>query len=454
MRARVRIAGAVAVAGGVASLHGCGSTRREEMTPATVGGPAGDGATAQSGDDGGATGPKLDAQDPGGGLMPPLACPAVSGTGGGIADLDFTFVWIANSPEGTVSKIDTRTGVELARYFTGPLEGDGDPSRTAVNPAGDVAVTNRAGGVSKIAAAIDRCEDFDGSGEIDTSTGPDDVRPFGSDECVRWHAELPGGGGPEPRNHQGPRPTAWDAGTEDDPCSRLWVGWWHEAQNRAYFRRLSGETGEVLDEVESSGWDTSGTSKSWGPYGGAVDAAGDFWVLGWGGPLVRIDAVTLEVDRWEVPDGTHPYGMALDADGHPWTSGTLGDVLHFDPASETFAQLTVAGTVGGRNLRGMAIDRDGLAWIAGNFPCSLVKVDTTTLTLVDDAIALPGCDTPVGVGVDVDGFVWVPDQVAQVAFRVDPVTLQSTVTAGLTGPYTYSDMTGAGLDLVVNPPTG
>jgi hypothetical protein len=433
----------------------CGGGPRGEMSPASSLGPAGEDGSA-SGDDGdAATGPKLDAQSPGGGLMPPVACPAVSsGEGGGIADLDFTFVWIANSPEGTVSKIDTRTGVEVARYFTGPLEADGDPSRTAVNPAGDVAVTNRAGGVTKIAAAIDRCEDHDDSGEIDTSTGPDDVRPFGTDECVRWHAELPGGGGPEPRNHQGPRPTAWDAGTDDDPCSRLWVGWWHEAQNRAYFRRLAGDTGEVLDEVESSSWDTSGTSKSWGPYGGAVDGSGDFWVLGWGGPLVRIDGVTLEVDRFDVPEGTHPYGMALDADGHPWTSGTLGDVLHFDPGSETFEQLTVAGTVGGRNLRGMAIDRNGHAWIAGNFPCSLVQIDTATLTLVNDAIALPGCDTPVGVGVDVDGRVWVPDQVAEVAFRFDPASAQVTITEGLRGPYTYSDMTGAGLDLVVNPPTG
>jgi hypothetical protein len=30
----------------------------------------------------------------------------------------------------------------------------------------------------------------------------------------------------------------------------------------------------------------------------------------------------------------------------------------------------------------------------------------------------------------------------------------TTTTTGLIGPYTYSDMTGAGLGLVVNPPQG
>jgi streptogramin lyase len=439
------------------STIACGGGSRDEAQPTTgASSVSADGSSAAEGSaDGAATGEKFDALG-GGGIMPPVECPAAvsgaGGSGGGISDLDFTFVWIANSAQGTVSKIDTRTGVEAARYFTSPLEGAGDPSRTAVNPAGDVAVTSRAGGVTKIASALDRCEDLDGDGEIRTSTGPQDILPWGSDECIRWHAELPGGGG-SPLNHQGPRPTAWDAGTADDPCSRLWVGWWHAGQNRGYFRRLSGADGEVLDEVEVTDWDLSGTSKNWGPYGGAVDAAGDLWVLGWGGPLVRIDGVTLEIDRWDPPVGTHPYGIALDADGHPWTAGTEGDVLHFDPVAETFASLTIPGTVGGRMLRGLAIDRDGDAWIAANEPCGLLRVDLATMTLTAE-MPLPGCETPVGVGVDVDGAVWVPDQSAEMAFRFDPATGQTTTTTGLSRPYTYSDMTGGGLDLVVNPPTG
>ncbi len=393
---------------------------------------------------------KFDANGPGG-LLPPPECASVTpGTGGSLGDLDFSYIWISNSGEGTVSKIDTDTGVEVARYFTSALEGSGDPSRTAVNPAGDVAVSSRGGAVTKIAAFVDRCEDFDDDGKIDTSSGPDDILPWGTDECVRWSVELPGGGG-EPKNHQGPRPTGWDAGTASEPCSRLWVGWYEQAQNRGRFRRLDGANGDTLDEITVDDWDVVQTGKNWGPYGGAVDESGNLWAVGWGGPLLRIDATTGEVDRWEAPVGTHPYGIALDANGHPWTSGMSGDVLHFDPDTQTFASLMLDTGAGPRILRGLAIDREGVAWIAANSPCGLVTVDTATHTLLSDAVELPDCSMPVGVGIDVQGRVWVPDSVENVAYRRDPATGTVIRTEGLVAPYTYSDMTGAGLELVLNP---
>jgi hypothetical protein len=56
-------------------------------------------------------------------------------------------------------------------------------------------------------------------------------------------------------------------------------------------------------------------------------------------------------------------------------------------------------------------------------------------------------------GTTEEGYVSVVDQTANQAFKVHPDTYQIALTAtGLTGPYTYSDMTGAGLDLVTNPP--
>ena len=78
------------------------------------------------------------------------------GGGGGNQDL-LSFIWIANSGEGTVSKINTMTGVEEGRYDSSPQVG-GNPSRTSVNLLGDVAVSNRdPGGVTKIAAVKERC---------------------------------------------------------------------------------------------------------------------------------------------------------------------------------------------------------------------------------------------------------------------------------------------------------
>jgi len=363
---------------------------------------------------------------------------------------DFSIIWIANSPEGTVSKIATQTGMELARYWTGPTMGDDDPSRTAVNLSGDVAVTNRSGSITKFAAEVERCVDANANGMIETSTGPGDVLPWGMDECMLWHNNLQDTGGD---NTLGPRPTSWDAGGANNPCEtaddRVWVGWWFRDQNTATFNRFDGGTGALLDEVVKPNWDVT-QSKSYGPYGGAADAQGNFWVTGLGGPLVKIDGTTLEVTQWEVPGESAPYGMTVDANGHPWSAGLNGEIMHFDPGTEQFTVYPTGNGV----LRGIMIDRNGKAWAAGNGPCALVEFDTATLSVVNANIPLPGCGTPVGVSIDIDGYVWVPDQGANLAFKVHPTNYMTSTTSGLVQPYTYSDMTGAGLGLVTMPPQG
>jgi DNA-binding beta-propeller fold protein YncE len=402
----------------------------------------GDGINLDDDADGGE---KLDVGS-GGASMGGGDCSSGMGMAGGA---DYSLIWIANSPEGTVSKIDTKSGMELARYWTGPTEGDDDPSRTSVNLAGDVAVTNRGGGITKIAAKEAACLDINGNGTIETSSGSGDVLAWGEDECVIWHLPLPSDGD----NRHGPRPTAWDAGAGGDPCSpgddRVWVGWWDFPSNTGMFRRLDGATGTIIDDVDIPDFNVTGND--YGPYGGAVNATGDLWIIGLWGPLARIDGESLEFEVWDVPENSDPYGIALDANGEPWMGGWNGTVLHFDPASETFEEIIVPGD---RRMRGLQVDRDGFAWIAANGPCGVVKVDTATSTLLDDAIDLPGCGEPVGVSIDIDGMVWLPDRDQGVAYKLDPVTLTSTQTTGLIGPYTYSDMTGAGLGLVTNPPQG
>ncbi|MCI5227106.1 MAG: hypothetical protein D3918_10740, partial [Candidatus Electrothrix sp. AX2] len=52
------------------------------------------------------------------------------------------FIWVANSSQGTVSKINTVTGEELGRYHTGPSSGT-NPSRTTVDSQGNLWVGNR-----------------------------------------------------------------------------------------------------------------------------------------------------------------------------------------------------------------------------------------------------------------------------------------------------------------------
>lgn len=402
---------------GIASLGGSGSGEQQDETAGVL-----DVAAGSAGNSGG-------------------DCP---GGGGMSGDPEFSLIWIANSTEGTVSKINTKTGVEEGRYRTGP--GDPDPSRTTVNQLGDVAVANRNGGIVKIAALEDNCRDANGNGTIETSAGPDDILPWGEDECVLWYHDLPASGS------NGPRPIAWEG--VDDACSgtppRVWVGFYTGTDDDVgIFQRRDGQTGDLLDEVEVPVWHL--TDRDRGPYGGAVGRDGDFWVTGYYGPAIRIDSETLDVEWFEPPEGSGFYGMALDPNEDIWIGGCDGAIYRFSQDDQAFE--TVA-TIQGR-ARGVQIDQAGRAWFAGNNPCRLLMVDTATATLEQDAIALPGCGDPVGVSIDGEGYVWVVDRVAEQAYKVDPETydVELTVT-GLVDPYTYSDMTGFGLSLVTNPPTG
>jgi hypothetical protein len=398
-------------------------------------------------DDGDGSADDADGSSDGGGLKFDLGDdgesggPDCSGDGGGT--VTFSYIWIANSSEGTVSKINTQTGVEEGRYRTSAAGSD-SPSRTSVNQFGDVLVGNRVGGgaATKIAAITERCVEKNGTAGIQTSTGPGDVLPYMEDECVIWSTPLP-------IADNGPRGIAWEGGTIDpDTCQntvphpRVWVSYGGAAEE---IYRLDGDTGAVLDHFTIAGG--GGLI-----YGGAVNAEGDLWFVNRGvNTLNHVDSVTLAHQSWAIP-GT-PYGMGVDADGDPWIVTYAGGpgvdhVYRFDVASSTFVD------AGGTNgyYRGMNLDREGRAWVGGNSPCRLAVFDAQADTLINDNIALPNCSTPVGVSIDHEGYVWVVDQNGT-AYKVHPDNYSIVLTVGgLVGPYTYSDMTGAGLNLVVNPP--
>ena len=271
-----------------------------------------------------------------------------------------------------------------------------------------------------------------------------------------WHRDL---GFTPPVNSMdnqgGPRALAWDVGEmTDDPCEEPrphpWVGWRDQPKPDALIRKIDIE-GNTVDEVRTTNW-----LGNWnhGIFGGAIDPDVNFWGLGTLGTLIRVDGETMDMKRWDYSDGHNqiPYGIVIDANGDVWLGGyQRGRLIHFDPKTETFSLMPQA-TGGPQILRGLMADRENRLWIAGNNLCSVSHFDIAKKQWVDPLIPLPECVEPVGISIDAKGFVWIVDREAQRAYKMDPMTKSTSVVMGLVKPYTYCDMTGAGLKLVEDPP--
>ena len=247
--------------------------------------------------------------------------------GGGAGGLSFSYIWIANSDQGTLSKIDTNTLVEVGRYMVHPGGSAGLPSRTSVNLSGDVAVANRTGGVAKVYARHTDCQEFNGQPGIQTSTGPDDVLPFGDDECLAWYTDMSWGS---------QRPIAWTHGTYDaDACAwrnqQVWTTGTTVAGLAEVFL-LDGDTGLEDGHVTVTGLSTF---NDFGGYGAVVDSEGNLWfneMYLFGDLLIKVNIDDLSYEL--IPtSGLSGYGIAMDLQGRIWTCGDFA-VNRYDPVAD------------------------------------------------------------------------------------------------------------------------
>ena len=163
--------------------------------PTTTGDPTTTSSGDGDGDDEGGSQVKWDTTSvPDGG--------ALCGAGGGGGDEpEFSYLWAANSSQGTISKIDTKTVTEVGRFMTRP-DSNGSPSRTSVSLSGHVAVANRSGGVTKFYADEQFCVESNGMPGIQTSAN-NVALPWDQEECRAWYT---------PMQYASQRPVAWGPG--------------------------------------------------------------------------------------------------------------------------------------------------------------------------------------------------------------------------------------------------
>jgi len=355
-------------------------------------------------------------------------------------NVDWSYVWIANSGENTVSKLNTRDMTEEGRYYTRP-DKLGSPSRTSVSIDGKaVVVANRHGGWTKIWSRPEFCTDKNGNGTIETSTGKNNVLPFELDECIAWHTPNPGA--------STQRPVAWTSGVyNEETCEyddqQIWTAasFGQDVNNACggapgvTVFRLNGDTG-MIDDMLPLPQITCGAL---GAYGAAVDTKNNAWFFVFGGGVIfRVDHETLAVEV--VNKGF--YGITVDNKDRVW----LDDGSRYDPLTKQWA--TQIGDLQPNGGSGVAIDLKGRVWHATNG--GLGWLDSETM-IVGGKVMIPNNGFSRGIGVDVDGYIWSVPLGTTVAHRIHPDTFEIATYTGLNSPYTYSDMAGGQINNVVCP---
>ncbi|MBT8491558.1 MAG: hypothetical protein KJO07_00750, partial [Deltaproteobacteria bacterium] len=370
------------------------------------------------------------------------------------AQVETYFLWIANSGEGTVSKIDTRTGQEVARYpsvvksngrlIVGDCNGAGgdkgcdaskvpnwdasgglgnnNPSRTAIDAFGDCWVGNRAhsGGVTgeqstatkffnntgvdpeniaaDIPAAASDCRDFDGDGTITTSRdingdGKIDIGATGANQEF-----FP-----------------------DDECVAATVMLGEQltaSSTAAGARALAIDAGGF--NVDFGGPDPNNPGNAW--VGMFQESAFYRVTLGFTGntPVASTARVPETGTITSVTGATDfkPYGAAIDSKGVVWapSRGADDELVAFRSDSADFGDLAltfvpedtndyVYGVPSGNNY-GIVIDLEDRIWLGGWTSQHVTRYDPEA-ALGSRWTQWPVNDGRVrGMAIDVNGYVW------------------------------------------------
>ncbi len=355
----------------------------------------------------------------------------------------FPFIWVAASERGTIVKIDTETGDILGEYQSAPDGRGRNPSRTTVDKSGNVWSGNRnesSGGKGSVVQVglqeNGQCEDRNGNGVIDTSTGLGDIMPWtnaggvddnggvstAEDECIIKYVRVEG----DQIRH-----------VSVDANNNVWTAGNFGSDNA--FDLVDGNTGAILASFDVG----------CGGYGGLVDGNGVLWSANRGpGPLslLRYDTkntMATADDTSDCLNAPNSYGLGIDSSGNIWHSQfTNNTILKFRPDGTLFAGFpkTTGGASGDRGVVVTAADDN--VWVANSHGTDVSRLDNDGNVLQ----VIPVDDGPTGVAVDAAGKVWATNLGSSTVSRIDPAANTVDLTVDLeagAGPYNYSDMTGA-----------
>jgi hypothetical protein len=372
-----------------------------------------------------------------------------------VVSTTYPVMWIANAGEDTVSKWNTNTNKELARYDTwfgngthGAWEGAA-PSRTAVDADGNCYVANRQFDGSKPAVVfkiltnsfidrntngvVDTCTDTNNNGKIDTAELASfqivDTNANGriddaeiKDERVAWAVEVGPNGG-------------LGRAVAIAPDGGIWIGLF----NAQSYYKLSPINGSVL----AGPIDVDVT-----PYGALVDKYNILWGLNYDYGLLKLNTVDNTFSIIPMTMG-RCYSIALGYDAAGFTQVYMSSdtwsrsYIQYDtnPTSNPTNVLKSPASVWFNSL-GIGTDTEGNIYVSNQSTGGGLAKFAPNGTLQWNVPTQQWSDSRAAV-VDSDGNVWV---VLLGASKLAKYNGSTGATMGLyeTGylPYTYSDATG------------
>jgi len=343
-------------------------------------------------------------------------------------------MFVAQTSEGWLLKIDTTNGKQIGRYETvravdcptcNPSRNSWYPSRVVVDLEGDVYVANRAfgfqGSISKIGGSPSACTDRNKNGMIDTSNdanndGIIDVNSAvefkgQNDECVLYSLAV---------------------GATDTYPRALTI----DGKGNAYVGTYQDKKAYKLDVTQSPPKVTKTINLPSTPYGFVV--RGDYlYASALGQPVMRVDLLTDQTTTMNAPGN---YGITVDQNGIAWFGGSGLQRCDFELGGNCVAK-------GGGGMSGVAVDADGQIWGASGNGI-VYKFDNNGTQL--GTIAVPGS---YGIAIGHDSK---PRVISNVAAHViepgakgaPPVSVKNYNTGIIGNPnisnYTYTDFTGFG----------
>ena len=347
----------------------------------------------------------------------------------------FNFVWVANSAAGTIVKIDATTGAVLGEYLSAPNGMGRNPSRTTVDNNGNVWVGNRdeRGVVNAFAIQTATaqfpatppttrrmgsvvhirlletggCQDRNGNGVIDTSTGLGDIKPWpnnngtdalgltmsAQDECIVYYVRT---------NSDGTRHVSVNQDND------VWVGGFRNENDYADFYSgydlIETETGKIVRHEPGQGVDIGG-------YGGIVDKNGVLWSSNRGraaGRMLRWQTAQPltgsggDGGNWKTVGATRAYGICADRDGDIWVTQPY-EGLGLYQYSPTGVLKTGPSAWGSGFCQGCTVDAENNVWLACN-DGYIAKFNQAGAKLGQVNTGYIG---PSGVSIDGNGKIWV-----------------------------------------------